>query len=135
MSIKNRSDIFTKRVAETIAKFKKDNDDATAEFLKCAKINPTWAVERRGESLVIQKEAYKVIDNVRPYLDQVGVVYATRRHAVRACLNYWRDVLIQKRRLKLLSSSAFQNGVDSAGRLGIARAVPVLERLVEDEFI
>jgi sugar-specific transcriptional regulator TrmB len=132
--IKTNADIFANRVASTIAEFKQDFEEAKSKFLKAAKKNPSWAIRSHGESVVYYEEAYKVIEHARAYLDQVGVEYATRKEAVQACLDYFRDSLVRAA-TDFPSSSAFTNGVDFSERLGVARAVGALEYLVDHEFI
>jgi len=133
-AIKTTEDIFANRVATTIADFKQAFENAKDSFLAAAKNCPSSAFQCYGESVVYREEAYKAIDHARAYLGQVGVEYATRKEALQACLDYFRDSLVRAATANQ-SSSDFANGVELAKRQGIGNAVATLERLVNHEFI
>ena len=131
---KEYASIFDDRVVATITDAKKRFDDLNEEFLAAAKKNPTFAIEHRGASVVRAEEAYRSIAHVRAYLEKVGDEYATKKEAVQACLDYFRDSLIRGA-TDSPSSCGVKNGVDLAKRFGIADAVRSLELLVDHEFI
>lgn len=131
---KTTADIFANRVATTIAEFKQEFENAKDRFLAAAKNCPSSAFQCYGEDVVYREEAYKVIDRARAYLGQVGVEYATRKEALQACLDHFRDLLVRAATANL-SSSGFDNGVELARRQGIGHAVVAIQRLVNHEFI
>jgi len=131
---KTTADIFADRVATTIAEFKQEFENAKGRFLAAAKNCPSWAFQCYGESVVYHEEAFKSLDHVRACLGQVGVEYATRKEAVQAALDHFRDTLVRAATASQ-SSSGFANGVELARRQGIGHAVSAIERLVNHEFI
>jgi hypothetical protein len=133
---KTTADIFADRVATTIAEFKQEFENAKGRFLAAAKNCPSWAFQCYGESVVYHEEAFKRLDHLRAHLGQVGegLAYATRREAVQAVLDLFREELVRAA-TSSKSSSDFQNGVDFARRRGIGHAVSAIERLVNHEFI
>lgn len=131
---KTTADIFADRVATTIADFELEFENAKDSFLAAAKNCPSSAFQCYGESVVYHEEALKSLLHVRACLSQVGVEYATRKGAVQAALDYFRDTLVRAATANQ-STSGFANGVELARRQGIGHAVVAIERLVNHEFI
>jgi hypothetical protein len=128
------ADIFARRVDLTIEEFKKASDSAKANFVEIAQNNPQWAIVQWAEPVVVCEEAFKVVDHVRKHLDEVGTKYATRREAVLAAVEEFRDDLAESA-TSCPSSCQFENGIEHARLRGVARGLTALKHLANHEFI